>query len=160
MSDFADQGQCCCVTSQQSVWWAASGGRCGRAARAPRAGGAEARGAGGRQEPDAEATAKAQAEADEAAKAEGKDAAEPVEPVTKEMKRDVEAWTVQNDNKPLWTRNPREARRRAARLPGRRACAPPALTGTVLARMTLPACAAGRPGLERAATARLAASCS
>lgn len=56
---------------------------------------------------DEEATKKAQEEADAAAEKEGKTA----EPVPARMKTTWETKTeyiVQNDNKPLWTRNPRE----------------------------------------------------
>ena len=63
---------------------------------------------------DEEATAKAQEEADAKAKEEGKEAAEPVNPITKSQPREEWDWRVQNDNKPLWTRNPREARPPAA----------------------------------------------
>ena len=56
---------------------------------------------------DAEATAKKQAEADEKAKEEGKEV-ETVEPVTKSETETKWDWAVQNDNKPLWTRRPRE----------------------------------------------------
>ena len=59
---------------------------------------------------DAEATAKKQAEAD--AKAKEADAASAgagaVEPVTKTEYEDVWAWRVENDNKPIWTRSPKE----------------------------------------------------
>ncbi len=42
------------------------------------------------------------------AKEEGKEAADPVEPVTRTVSKSTEAWQVQNDSKPLWTRSPRE----------------------------------------------------
>ncbi len=42
------------------------------------------------------------------AKEEGKEAADPVEPVTRTVSKSSEAWQVQNDSKPLWTRSPRE----------------------------------------------------
>ena len=64
--------------------------------------------------PDEAATAKAQEEADAKAKEEGKEAAEAVDPITKSQAREEWDWRVQNDNKPLWTRNPREARPPAA----------------------------------------------
>ncbi|KAK9839204.1 hypothetical protein WJX81_001136 [Elliptochloris bilobata] len=60
------------------------------------------------QVPDEEATKTAQEEADRKAKEEGKDAAEPVEPISKSQPREAWDWRVQNDNKPLWTRSPRE----------------------------------------------------
>ena len=66
------------------------------------------------QVPDEEATAKAQEEADKKAAEEGKEAAEAVEPITKSQSREDWDWRVQNDNKPLWTRNPREVRRVAS----------------------------------------------
>jgi heat shock protein beta len=58
--------------------------------------------------PDQEATAKAQAEADAKAREEGRGAADPVAAVTKTDWVPREQWVVQNDNKPLWTRAPRE----------------------------------------------------
>lgn len=61
-----------------------------------------------RQEVDEEATAKKQAEEDAKAKEEGKDAAEPVTPVYKTEWDTAEEWVVQNDNKPIWTKSPRE----------------------------------------------------
>jgi heat shock protein beta len=67
-----------------------------------------------RQEPvevaDEEATAKAQAEADAKAREGGDEAAaaEAVKPVTKTEWVPKEQWVVQNDNKPLWTRAPKE----------------------------------------------------
>lgn len=61
-----------------------------------------------KQVPDEAATAKKQAEADEKAKADGKEAGEKVEPVTKSESETKWDWTIQNDNKPLWTRRPRE----------------------------------------------------
>jgi heat shock protein beta len=57
---------------------------------------------------DEEATKKKQEEADAKAKEEGKDSAEPVQPVMKTESKSVQDWLVQNDNKPLWTRPPRE----------------------------------------------------
>ena len=57
---------------------------------------------------DDEATKKKQEEADEAAKKEGKDAADPVEPVMKTEWESVQEWKVQNDNKPLWTKSPKD----------------------------------------------------
>ena len=59
---------------------------------------------------DEAATKEAQEKADEAAKSEGKDGAEPVEAVNKSEGKEVWDWRVQNDNKPLWTRSPKEAR--------------------------------------------------
>lgn len=61
-----------------------------------------------RQEIDEEETAKKQAEADAKAKEEGKDAADPVTPSYKTEWDTKEEWVVQNDNKPLWTKSPRE----------------------------------------------------
>ena len=58
--------------------------------------------------PDEDSTKEKQAKADEEAKKEGKDSADPVEPVTKSQERDVWDWRVQNDNKPLWTRSPKD----------------------------------------------------
>jgi heat shock protein beta len=49
-----------------------------------------------------------QADADEKAKAEGKEGADPVSPVTKTEWKDEEGFKVQNDNKPLWVRSPKE----------------------------------------------------
>ena len=49
--------------------------------------------------------------ADAKAVEEGKEAAEPVEPAYKYEPKTVTEWAVQNDNKPLWTRSPREVRR-------------------------------------------------
>ena len=60
------------------------------------------------QVPDEDSTKEKQAKADEEAKKEGKEAADPVEPVTKSQGRDVWDWRVQNDNKPLWTRSPKD----------------------------------------------------
>ena len=60
------------------------------------------------QVPDEDSTKEKQAKADEEAKKEGKEAADPVEPVTKSEGREVWDWRVQNDNKPLWTRSPKE----------------------------------------------------
>lgn len=54
------------------------------------------------------ATKEKQATADEEAKKEGKEAADPVEAVTKSEAREEWDWRVQNDNKPLWTRSPKE----------------------------------------------------
>ena len=62
--------------------------------------------------PDEDSTTEKQAKADEEAKKEGKEAADPVEPVTKSQEREVWDWRVQNDNKPLWTRTPRDVRYR------------------------------------------------
>ncbi|CAD6579331.1 MAG: Heat Shock Protein [Alectoria sarmentosa] len=58
--------------------------------------------------PDEEATKRKQESADAKAKEEGKEAADPVEPVTRTVSKSSEAWQVQNDSKPLWTRSPRE----------------------------------------------------
>jgi hypothetical protein len=65
---------------------------------------------------DEEATEEKQEKADaEAAKEEGKEgSAEPVDPVMKSVGNEVWDWRVQNDNKPLWTRPPKEARIPAA----------------------------------------------
>ncbi|KAL4421773.1 hypothetical protein ABPG77_009756 [Micractinium sp. CCAP 211/92] len=57
---------------------------------------------------DEEATRKAQEEADQKAKEEGKEAADPVAPVMKTEWKESQEWKVQNDNKPLWVRPPRE----------------------------------------------------
>lgn len=56
---------------------------------------------------DEEATKAAQEAADKAAAEAGKEA-EPVAPITKSQPKVVEAWKVQNDNKPLWLRSPKE----------------------------------------------------
>ena len=60
--------------------------------------------------PDEAATKDKQAKADEEAKKEGKEAADPVEPVMKSEGREAWDWRVQNDNKPLWTRSPKDVR--------------------------------------------------
>lgn len=52
-----------------------------------------------------------QAEADEKAKAEGKEGADPVAPVMKTEWKEEESFKVQNDNKPLWVRSPKEVSR-------------------------------------------------
>ena len=57
---------------------------------------------------DEAATKEKQEKADEEAKKEGKEAADPVEPVMKSEGKDVWDWRVQNDNKPLWTRTPKD----------------------------------------------------
>jgi heat shock protein beta len=57
---------------------------------------------------DDEATKKKQEEADEAAKKDGKDAADPVPTVMKTTWESKTDWLVQNDNKPIWTRPPRD----------------------------------------------------
>lgn len=58
---------------------------------------------------DEEATAKKQAEADAKAKEEGKEeSAEKVAPVYKTEWESKQEWAVQNDNKPLWTRSPKD----------------------------------------------------
>lgn len=36
----------------------------------------------------------------------------PVDPIKKSVGSDVTEWAVQNDNQPLWTRNPRSVRYR------------------------------------------------
>ena len=61
---------------------------------------------------DETATKEKQEKADEEAKKEGKEGADPVEPVMKSEGKDVWDWRVQNDNKPLWTRSPKEVRPR------------------------------------------------
>ena len=61
--------------------------------------------------PDEAATKDKQAKADEEAKEAGKDAADPVEPSTRSESKEVWDWRVQNDNKPLWTRSPKEVRK-------------------------------------------------
>ena len=60
---------------------------------------------------DEEKTAEKQRQADEEAKEAGKEGgADPVEPVVKYVPKTTTDWAVQNDNKPLWTRSPKEAR--------------------------------------------------
>jgi Hsp90 protein len=56
---------------------------------------------------DKEATEAAQAEADKDAAEEGEEA-KPVPPVMKTTEEVKTEWEVQNDNKPLWTLNPKE----------------------------------------------------
>ena len=56
-----------------------------------------------------EGTKAKQEEADAKAKEEDKEPA-PVEPVFKYEPKTVTDWAVQNDNKPLWTRTPRDVR--------------------------------------------------
>ena len=70
---------------------------------------------------DEEKTAEKQRQADEEAKEAGKEGgADPVEPVYKYEPKTTVDWAVQNDNKPLWTRSPKEVRptRASARRPG------------------------------------------
>ena len=55
-----------------------------------------------------QATKKKQEEADDAAKTDGKDAADPVDPVMKTEWEATQEWQNQNDNKPLWTRSPKD----------------------------------------------------
>ena len=57
---------------------------------------------------DVDATKEKQEAADNAAKEAGKEAADPVEPVMKTEPVTSQEWVVQNDNKPLWTRSPKE----------------------------------------------------
>lgn len=58
---------------------------------------------------DEEATAKKRQEAVDAAKAKGEDADKvTVEPVKKSNKTTEWDWAVQNSNKPIWTRSPKE----------------------------------------------------
>ena len=57
---------------------------------------------------DEAATKEKQEKAEEEAKKEGKEKANPVEPVMKSEGKDVWDWRVQNDNKPLWTRTPKD----------------------------------------------------
>ena len=58
---------------------------------------------------DEEATAKKRQEAVEAAKAKGEDEANvSVEDVKKSEKKTEWDWAVQNSNKPIWTRSPKE----------------------------------------------------
>lgn len=59
---------------------------------------------------DEEATKEKQEKADAEAAKEGKESAEPVEAVMKSEGKEAWDWRVQNDNKPLWTRPPKEAR--------------------------------------------------
>lgn len=61
-----------------------------------------------RQVEDEEATKKAQEAADKKAQEEGKDAAEPVKPIMKTEYDEVKAFKVQNENKPIWTRAPKD----------------------------------------------------
>lgn len=42
------------------------------------------------------------------AKEEGKESADAVEPVTRTVSKTSEEWAIQNDNKPLWTKSPRD----------------------------------------------------
>ena len=64
---------------------------------------------------DDEKTAEKQRQADEEAKEAGKEGgADPVEPVFKYVPKTTVDWAVQNDNKPLWTRSPKEARSRGS----------------------------------------------
>lgn len=56
---------------------------------------------------DDEATRKAQEEEDAKAKEEGRDAKQ-IDPVKKKEMKEVVDWQVQNDNKPLWTRSPKD----------------------------------------------------
>ena len=61
---------------------------------------------------DEEATAKKRQEAEEAARSKGEDADKvEVDPVKKRESRMEWDWTVQNDNKPIWTRSPKEVHR-------------------------------------------------
>lgn len=57
---------------------------------------------------DEAATKEKQEKAEEEAKKEGKDKAESVDPVMKSEGKEVWDWRVQNDNKPLWTRSPKD----------------------------------------------------
>jgi heat shock protein beta len=57
---------------------------------------------------DEEATKKKQEEADKAAKDEGKDAADQVSTVMKTEWETTNDWVVQNNNKPIWTRSPKD----------------------------------------------------
>lgn len=59
---------------------------------------------------DAEATAEAKKKAEEEAKEKGEEP-KPVDPVMKTEQKEVQDWAVQNDNKPLWTRSPREVKK-------------------------------------------------
>ena len=60
---------------------------------------------------DEEATAKKRQEAVDAAKAKGEDADKvTVEPVKKSNKTTEWDWAVQNSNKPIWTRSPKEVK--------------------------------------------------
>ncbi len=59
---------------------------------------------------DEEATEKKRKEAEEAARAKGEEGEVTVEPVRKASTSTEWDWKVQNDNKPLWTRSPKEAR--------------------------------------------------
>ncbi|KAL6772183.1 HSP90C [Auxenochlorella protothecoides x Auxenochlorella symbiontica] len=59
---------------------------------------------------DEEATTKAQEEADKKAEEEGKEKTT-IEPVFKTERREEQAWKVQNDSKPLWTRSAKEVTR-------------------------------------------------
>ncbi len=66
---------------------------------------------------DEAATKEKQEKAEEEAKKEGKETADPVEPVMKSEGKDVWDWRVQNDNKPLWTRTPKDVSPLLATLP-------------------------------------------
>ena len=57
---------------------------------------------------DEEATAKKREEAEAAAKAAGEDKPVEVEPVKKLESSTEWDWAVQNSNKPIWTRSPKE----------------------------------------------------
>ena len=59
---------------------------------------------------DEDATEKKRKEAEEAARAKGEEGEVTVEPVKKASTSTEWDWTVQNDNKPLWTRSPKEVR--------------------------------------------------
>ena len=60
---------------------------------------------------DEEATAKKRQEAIDAAKAKGEDADQvTVDPVKKSNKTTEWDWAVQNSNKPIWTRSPKEVK--------------------------------------------------
>lgn len=56
---------------------------------------------------DDEATARKQEAADKKAKEEGKEST-PVEPVMKTVYDDKFDWRVENENKPVWVRNPKD----------------------------------------------------
>lgn len=57
---------------------------------------------------DEEATKKKQAAADAKAKEAGEEAAKPVEPVMKTEYDEVWDWRLENENKPIWTRSPKD----------------------------------------------------
>jgi heat shock protein beta len=57
---------------------------------------------------DEEATGRKQEAADKKAKEEGKEAADKVEPVMKTVYEEKWDWRMENENKPIWVRNPKD----------------------------------------------------